>query len=1403
MKPGRRIAAVRWWLLVLLAYTAGTLAWLGRVGTGGASELPVRPGSALLPSVPLSPARSRAIVAGPDREDPARVVFRIPFAVEELERAEQYRFALRPMRDAEPFTIQVIAECDHHFSYSRVYPKVTLSGAGFSFTVPLTGDGAASYWRPVDHPGQWTAWERSGLRRLEIKVFARSAIRRRMVLQYRPAPADGPTQGRLAWAHVPVARLPLGERFELAFDLAGWDGNPFDCRALPVALEVSPPAAAPRRILPFLHQNFQTVAGLDRERIRPCGPKHFLARYRPGVAGQHSYRLLFRETDGRERVLEAGGFVVTDGTPPDFLRVSARGPHFFEHADGRFFYPIGWNIPYPTDRPYGQDYVPYLPDEQSLAFTRKLFDDLADAGGNFTRFWLSDWWNGLEWNKAVDNYGGIGRYNLKNAWLNDRILAHCERRGIRLQWETRTHSSLKHDYGWPQHPYNTANGGFLRDINAFWSHPRTRALSRNHLAYIVARYADSPAIHSWNVMSEPDILGRTTWPQAKIHILSQLRFIRRLDPYGHIIGNQLCMSDRDPGFFLEKEVQFVSANAYAGGIAGLPQDQIPAIRGFSERYSGHARPMLVAETAGHFAGDPAFKMRRDTLGALWSGVAAGLAGTPLSWWWNFNYGEDLGGWYRVVADFMRGEDLIREDTPDKGGWRNRDAACANRTGNLRALMAGNTTRRFLFVYNFDTLSRTRGVPTRCVANRVTFGGMTPGDYVAEYWDLHAGRTAELQELRIGRDGAGALNPPEFTAGWAIKIRPRQASDGKTPDRDTAAEQHAPTTLSPAPLKTPGEAAGDWSWRILPRAGVVFAAAAERSVVEARIGLPEACRRRRPHVTDAAGRPVPFSWQFLDAAAGWRILVRATQAGPLTVTAAAEAPLAQPPLDEESWGLLVTVAPVPFSPSFAPSPFRSRPARNTRGFSALQTVPMFERRFETLPDKRQARMGVIDQVENPLGDSLSFLAVYRGPLLAPADGDYVFASNSDDGSFVKIDGEVVVSWPGGHDMDELNRPAVNTWEHRGTVGLNRGLHWVEYYHQQDGGAALARLGWRPPEADHADAALIAQPFREAKPAAAIDTVPAWALDGRIPCAVELRYKGRVQLTLAPCLGLELRRPRTHISVAALEDGQRRRYEFFRGEGLQWVRSGGRKVPLWAWNVARRAFSLEWETCTDGTDQPLLKTLVYDMALPLSVQVGNRPLGEQAHAARRWTAWPLAERDQRAAFTIGLGSIPLLRGALGRWSGMPDRPVPAAQTTIALGRLLELGITETGAPLPGGRLAPWWRGAPPDNITPARLRLDPWTGDPAELAAALGRQRSDTGVLLRLDRGVLLLGLSADQVYRHLHAVLRAIGRANAVPVLVLNPEIDLARPREQALALAFHSLSVDFACPFVDLRERAP
>ena len=98
---------------------------------------------------------------------------------------------------------------------------------------------------------------------------------------------------------------------------------------------------------------------------------------------------------------------------------------------------------------------------------------------------------------------------------------------------------------------------------------------------------------------------------------------------------------------------------------------------------------------------------------------------------------------------------------------------------------------------------------------------------------------------------------------------------------------------------------------------------------------------------------------------------------------------------------------------------------------------------------------INDPANPYGPDDYYLATYRGLIFCPVEGQYLFGTDSDDSSFLLINGKLVVQWPGGHNPS-------GTFDHHGLIYLKAGIHQIEYYHVQAGGGALARAGWRPPQ-----------------------------------------------------------------------------------------------------------------------------------------------------------------------------------------------------------------------------------------------------------------------------------------------------------------------------------------------------
>ena len=94
--------------------------------------------------------------------------------------------------------------------------------------------------------------------------------------------------------------------------------------------------------------------------------------------------------------------------------------------------------------------------------------------------------------------------------------------------------------------------------------------------------------------------------------------------------------------------------------------------------------------------------------------------------------------------------------------------------------------------------------------------------------------------------------------------------------------------------------------------------------------------------------------------------------------------------------------------------------------------------------------------NPFGPSEDFAARYTGWVDIAKAGTWQFATISDDGSVLLIDGKQIVAWPGGHGAEEGARG-----EHHGAAQLTAGRHRIDYRVVQGGGGYCAAVAWKPP------------------------------------------------------------------------------------------------------------------------------------------------------------------------------------------------------------------------------------------------------------------------------------------------------------------------------------------------------
>jgi hypothetical protein len=99
-------------------------------------------------------------------------------------------------------------------------------------------------------------------------------------------------------------------------------------------------------------------------------------------------------------------------------------------------------------------------------------------------------------------------------------------------------------------------------------------------------------------------------------------------------------------------------------------------------------------------------------------------------------------------------------------------------------------------------------------------------------------------------------------------------------------------------------------------------------------------------------------------------------------------------------------------------------------------------------------------DNPFGPSTNYIATFSGWFQAPKAGEYTFATDSVDASYLEVDNKNVAAWLGVH-----NAAGGRHGEQNGTIPLAAGTHHLNYVQIQLGGAAAAVAAWKPPGDDH--------------------------------------------------------------------------------------------------------------------------------------------------------------------------------------------------------------------------------------------------------------------------------------------------------------------------------------------------
>ncbi len=273
----------------------------------------------------------------------------------------------------------------------------------------------------------------------------------------------------------------------------------------------------------------------------------------------------------------------------------------------------------------------------------------AAAGCNFLRFWMSGSTLGIERDKPV-------RYDPVRAAIVDRVVNLARAHGIYLMVCLTDFREAKKE---PQGYWSkTAYCRICRTPSGFFTNPEARAVYRKRLRYIVARWAASPHVHSWELFNEVDLTS--AWrrnPEAvRAWHRAMAAFLRQIDPYRHLITSSFSGIEDDP-LWGQAGMELVQRHFYTSIFLSFADALSQTVR----KLQAHGKPVLVGE----FGRSRNLYARMDVAGVslhngLWGAAMAGAGGGAMPWWWQWIDGNDLYPHFAALARFTRGVPWVRE-----------------------------------------------------------------------------------------------------------------------------------------------------------------------------------------------------------------------------------------------------------------------------------------------------------------------------------------------------------------------------------------------------------------------------------------------------------------------------------------------------------------------------------------------------------------------------------------------------------------------------------------------------------------------------------------------------------------------------------------------------------------------
>jgi hypothetical protein len=555
----------------------------------------------------------------------------------------------------------------------------------------------------------------------------------------------------------PPAQLKQYDHLELNLSTDMQVDNPFDPQQMRIDVTFSDPQGRQITVPAYFNQDFTPGAQ------KPVWPQTWKARFTPTREGAWTARAQL--TSARTQYTSAPvRFEVTPGVSRGMLRVDADNARYLAFDNGEAFLPSGINLGWGHERPL-DDY-------------RRWLDALKQNGANVTRIWMASWAFGIEWSDS-----GLGRYRLDRAWLLDQVLQMAEERGIYVILVLINHGAFNITVNpeWASNPYNKALGGPCAAPEDFATHPQARALFKQRLRYIAARWAYSPNLLAWEWWNEVNFTPLSDPNLLRPWLQEMTAYLRSVDPYQHLAS--ISYSDaNDPRITRLPEISFLQRHAYNNA------DPRPLmVRAYAELtgYGTQAltKPVLFTEFGASADGERPTRFDPEGMqfhNGLWAAPFSGFASTALYWWWdNYIEANNYWGHLKGISAFLAGEDVARyglaaaqanTSTVVVAALARQDAALLWLRNAQYSVEAAQSAYRqatlFGGVKEADwrlTFDERRNITA-------TLDGLQAGAYRVTWYDTRSGAVLAQQttRLRVGESKL-TISAPSFTRDVAAKV----------------------------------------------------------------------------------------------------------------------------------------------------------------------------------------------------------------------------------------------------------------------------------------------------------------------------------------------------------------------------------------------------------------------------------------------------------------------------------------------------------------------------------------------------------------------------------------------------------------------------------------------------------